>query len=332
MKNALCRIALFFIAAPTAAFAGPPLQLHFPIDCKAGQACWIVNYVDTDPGPGIRDYTCGSRSYDGHDGVDIGLPDRVAMETGIRVLAAGNGTVVRIRDKMEDHEPDAKELADLLKDGHGCGNGVLLDHGQGWQTLYCHMKKNSVTARPGRPVQIGDMLGLAGQSGAAEFPHLHLSVLHEGKIVDPFTGRNAGAGCDEGTKKSLWAADAAPPYEPVVLYAAGFHGGIPDFEAIKIDSSSPRAVDPHAKALTFWTAFYGVQAGDRIHMTITAPDGNPFAEHDIVQEKDKARQFYYIGRPSKAGLKPGIYKGIANLARTGKPPVSRSIERTVAVP
>ena len=46
--------------------AQPPAQtlsLSLPIDCEPGLTCWIPNFVDMDPGPGIQDYTCGSNAY-----------------------------------------------------------------------------------------------------------------------------------------------------------------------------------------------------------------------------------------------------------------------------
>jgi hypothetical protein len=224
-------------------------------------------------------------------------------------------------------------MADLLHGGHGCGNGVMVDLGQGWKTLYCHMQKGSIAVRPGQAIRMGDILGKVGQSGAAAFPHLHISVLHDGKIIDPFTGRDQTAGCGRDVHQGLWDPALKLSYEPVILYAAGFHGGVPDFEALKIDAAAPRTVDRHADALTYWTALYGVQAGDRVQMTVTDPDGTVFAAREIVQETDKARQFYYIGRSTKGGIPPGAYKAGTTWMRAapdGKG-LMRSIERAVIV-
>ncbi len=312
------------------AHANPALR--FPLQCDPGKNCWVVNYMDEAPGPDAQDYTCGSRTYDGHDGTDIGLPDRVAMETGVSVLAAAAGKVLRVRDEAEDREPSDKEMADLLKANRGCGNGVFIDHGGDWQTIYCHMKKGSVTVKPGQEVAAGDVLGQAGQSGAALFPHLHLGVLFKGERIDPFTGDKAGAGC-AAAKIPLWLKDFVPVYEPAIVYAAGFHRGIPDFEAIKIDASSPRTLATDPGSLTFWAAFYGLKAGDKITLSMTAPDGRVLATRDIVQDKDRARQFFYIGRKAENSFLPGTYKGSVFLNRTvsGNPPFSRTVEKSVVL-
>src|SRR5215470_5343156 len=92
--------AILALAAAGAAEAQP--ALHLPIDCTPGESCWIVNYVDLDPGSGTRDYTCGSRTYDGHRGTDIAIRDLAAMREGVKVLAAAEGEVRAVRDGEED--------------------------------------------------------------------------------------------------------------------------------------------------------------------------------------------------------------------------------------
>src|SRR5262249_31080846 len=49
-------------------------------------------------------------------------------------------------------------------------------------------------------------------------------------------------------------------------------------------------------ALTFWVTIYGAQAGDSIAMTIMGPGGDIYASRDIVQDKTRARQFYFAGK------------------------------------
>ena len=49
------------------------LELRLPIRCDVGATCEIQNYVDLDPSPKARDYQCGSRTYDGHKGIDFGF-------------------------------------------------------------------------------------------------------------------------------------------------------------------------------------------------------------------------------------------------------------------
>lgn len=63
------------------------------------------------------------------------------------------------------------------------GKTVIIDHGQGLQTLYMHLSKISVNE--GQMVQRGQVIGKSGQTGYAESPHLHLSVRIQGVSIDP---------------------------------------------------------------------------------------------------------------------------------------------------
>jgi murein DD-endopeptidase MepM/ murein hydrolase activator NlpD len=65
------------------------------------------------------------------------------------------------------------------------GNAVIIDHGQGVQTLYMHLSKMNVKA--GDMVKRGQIIGLSGKTGYAESPHLHISVKINSISIDPMT-------------------------------------------------------------------------------------------------------------------------------------------------
>lgn len=323
---------LLLISA-VAALAEPP-ALRLPVDCRLGDNCWIVNYADTDPGEDASDFMCGGLSYDAHNGTDFGLADLVAMETGVPVLAAAGGKILRMRDGVADIMPDREEQAVMLAENRGCGNGVYIDHGGGWQTIYCHMKQGSIVVRPGQDIEEGAVLGQVGHSGIAEFPHLHFGLFHEGSPVDPFTGLAGGKGCMAEGAAPLWAGAEGIAYQPVSLYAAGFKAGVPDFEAVKIDSHSPQTLPAQSEAMTFWVAFYGAVKGDLITIEIRDPQGNILARREIIQDKNRARQFYYVGRKAPpGGFAGGTYTGSVQLARPQgeSAPIMRDLAKTVTV-
>ena len=81
---------------------GAELRFSLPIECVPGENYWILNYLDHQEGPGVRDFACGPRTYDGHRGTDIALRDRAAMRAGVTVLAAAAGRVIGARDGMAD--------------------------------------------------------------------------------------------------------------------------------------------------------------------------------------------------------------------------------------
>ncbi len=187
----LAALALAIVAA--GALAQPALQL--PLRCQPGQDCWISNHVDLDPGRGARDYACGVLTYDGHNGTDLALRDLQAMREGVAVLAAAGGVVRAVRDGTAD--ASVRETGDDKVRERECGNGLRIDHGDGWETQYCHLQRGSLRVRRGERVELGQTLGLVGLSGLTEYPHLHFTLRRHLGVLDPFRGSDA-PGCGVG--------------------------------------------------------------------------------------------------------------------------------------
>ncbi len=97
-----------------------------------------------------------------HGGIDIanrGLPPILAADSG-KVIAAG-------------------------WDGSGYGNKVVIDHGNGFVTLYAHMSKIHVVV--GQTVARGNSVGQMGSTGRSTGPHLHFEVHRNGVKISPFS-------------------------------------------------------------------------------------------------------------------------------------------------
>lgn len=94
-----------------------------------------------------------------HAGIDIGVPE------GTPVHAADSGTVIE---------------ADWIS---GYGYTIIIDHGNGIQTLYAH--NSALIAGAGQSVSKGEVVAYSGQTGNVTGPHCHFEVRISGSPVDP---------------------------------------------------------------------------------------------------------------------------------------------------
>lgn len=299
-------ILLAMIPSASSLPPGAPV-LTFPVGCDIGRSCWVQKLFDHDAGPGRRDYRCGTLTTDGHDGVDIRLRTMAEMHAGFAVLASAAGTVLRTRDG----EPDvgAPERRDL--GGKDAGNAVVIDHGDGWQTQYSHLRQGSVRVRPGERVAAGDQIGLIGLSGNSEYPHLHFTVRYRGTAVDPFVGTSPAAGCvPERPVAGLWAPAAARQvdYAPTAAIAAGLASDVPP-RAVAGRDPQPALAGTHAP-LILWVDAMGAKAGDRQEFSITGPDGVVVHRQQGAIADGGLSWFAYSGRRAPAtGWQKGRYVG-----------------------
>ncbi|HEU4649356.1 MAG TPA: M23 family metallopeptidase [Gemmatimonadales bacterium] len=125
---------------------GPKRPTHWPLD---------------ESGFLTRGQVGANAKDEAHPGIDIAVP------VGSMVRAAGGGTVA---ESGQDPE---------------YGWFVLLDHADGYQSMYGHLSRRLVSQ--GDTVQAGQVIGLTGNSGRSSAPHLHFEIRRQGSTLDPLT-------------------------------------------------------------------------------------------------------------------------------------------------
>ncbi|GHA78255.1 M23 family metallopeptidase [Pontibacter akesuensis] len=86
---------------------------------------------------------------------------------GQEVVAPGAGVVIQVVDTVKDNR-----LGKINTDSPP-GNYVVIDHQNGEYSFLAHFKQGSVKVKAGQTITQGELLGLAGNSGKSEVPHLH---------------------------------------------------------------------------------------------------------------------------------------------------------------
>lgn len=102
-----------------------------------------------------------SKEQESHKGIDINA------KLGTPVKAVMNGVV------------------DSAKESKTYGKEILIEHENGYKTLYAHLSEIKVSE--GQVIKKGDVIGLTGNTGMSRGPHLHFEVQKSGKYMDPMT-------------------------------------------------------------------------------------------------------------------------------------------------
>jgi len=311
-------LSIILMAWAGQTYANAP-ELQLPLDCKLGHSCFIQQYMDHDTSKGVQDYTCGSATYDGHKGTDFRLPTLQDMHDGVNVLAAAAGRVSGVRNDMADHIMRTDQDRAKLK-GRECGNGLVIDHGNGWQTQYCHMKQGSISLTKGALIVAGQVLGLVGLSGQTQFPHLHLSVRHKGEKIDPFDDPNDKSQNCMVPQGNMWVAEhrAELAYNPTQIINLGFADQVvkqadidaKTFEGFKLERTTP--------VFIAYFRMINLQKGDGITLTLKGPQNITWHKAYDPMPKNRAVQMYFMGKKAPRGGWPvGDYSVQVQIKRGG---------------
>lgn len=297
--------------------AGEVISLALPIKCKPGLTCFFQNYVDHDASDKARDFRCGGRTYDGHDGTDIRIPNLEIQRQGVEVVAAAPGRVIGTRNDMED--VSVRTVGKAAIAGKECGNGALIEHGGGWRTQYCHLAKGSLRVKAGDQTTTGQPIGLVGLSGDTEFFHLHFTVTHRGKTIDPFAHGATENSCGGG--RSIWAESLAEQmqYRSREVIDYGFAGIAPTMELVESGKVAEHRVMPASEALVAYVRAIGLQAGDQQFLAVQGPGGAAMSAYNPpALDRDKAQFLISAGKKRTGVAWPaGRYIATYRVTRDG---------------
>jgi hypothetical protein len=255
------QIVVFALVVPGRAVAQ---SYAFPASAADVTHFYPTAYYDHGSGTSLRDWNCGSDTYDGHRGNDFGVGSWSGMDAGRDITAAADGVVVA----THDGEYDRCSTGDC-----GTSNSVTIEHDDGKETIYLHMRRWTVQVVVGERVSCGQKLGEVGSSGNSTGPHLHFGVYtSSGSVRDAFSGSCSSAPGD-------WVS-------------RGSYGSVPS----RTCDTSPAPITPSAALIATWTDTRGS----------TDVNGDGFA--DLCA---RSRDGYFCELGSAAGLLPGPATGLA---------------------
>ena len=228
-KNATIveRVAPADIPLETGPVIGPPLKGDRWISCAvAGESYHRTTIMPLDgKWTGTQRWAVDWMQLDENNRMSTG--DRLKLESypqyGQEIIAVADGTVLKVQNDQPDQTPG--KLPEGMQFEVVCGNFVLQDIGDGYSALYAHMIPGSVRVKTGDKVKRGQVLGLLGNSGNTDAPHLHFHVV-KGKtclasdgvpyVIDSFNVKGQTISTDylESTLKSGEPIEVRPVKNP----------------------------------------------------------------------------------------------------------------------
>lgn len=253
---------------------------------EAGEWHATSGFVDLNPAfPGqLRDYNCGTRTYDtnagyNHRGIDYvpwPFPWYLMDTAPVDIRAAAPGVLVEKRDGANDRACNW--------DGPDNANYVIVLRADGTIARYLHMKRGSVTARPlGSQIAAGEVIGKVGSSGISKLPHLHFELRASNHVNAPVIEPHQGA-CNASA--STWANQR--PYREPLLTRLSTHSGEPHYPTCPDTTEIPRLSDRFqpGQPVTFLASYRDVRRGQASQFRVLDANGAVFTSWSFDTASD----------------------------------------------
>ena len=239
------------------------------------------NYHDVDLRDGsAADFAGGPFQYDGHFAWDMNSGGFDVMDRGVPIYAAADGTVVAAVDGNFDRRRDW--------DQNYPANFVIVDHGDGYETIYWHLARNSVGVEVGDTVEAGDYLGLKGSSGISTGPHLHFTLRRYGRPIETMYDT-----------QTYWSPE--PEYQPLadprvmnstvtnrVPVPQDWRQGFTRIDTMQFGTSD---------RVVFQFGFTHLNPGQNYNLRVYRPDGTLHIDRmsNVTQQLRTPRHFWWFG-------------------------------------
>ncbi len=261
--------------------AAPPVSLHWPLKSASGfkdpgyhGMSAFVDHNSNYPNQ-LRDYNCGTRSYDlasgyNHSGTDFftyPFSWHKMDNNEVLVVAAAPGTIVLKTDGNFDRNCGF---------GEDSWNAVYVKHSDGSTAWYGHLKKNSVTSKKvGESVSAGEVLGVVGSSGSSTGPHLHFELRDaQNNLIDPYAGS-----CN---LIDSWWADQRPYYDSAIN-ALKTHFAQPVYHACPqpATQNEQNRFEP-GDTIYFYAYYRDLLKDQESQITVFKPNGSVFQQWNFT--------------------------------------------------
>ena len=108
----------------------------------------------------------------------------------------------------------------------GAGYGVIIDHGNGWESKYFHQPTGRLPVKAGDPIKAGDQVGWVGNTGNSAGPHLHFEIEVRGININPMRGFKYVGAADASIAAELPAVNGQPLGGPATTAMAPTAGDL----------------------------------------------------------------------------------------------------------
>lgn len=244
-----------------------PLELSFPLLCQLNQDCWILTSEEK--------------------GTDIAVKTYNESGKATPVLSAQDGTVVLVNKDINNQS--------------FYGNSVVVEHTNGWKTVYSHLKTGSINTEVGKFAGKGKQIAELGMSGKADYPHLHFTVYKNGEFYKP--------SWDPLSKNDYSAKD-------LVLAKAGVSMITPDLNSIREGKYDATTVLSDTPTIYLWVYGFKLKKGDFIKFSMKNSNNVSVISSVVEVSADYTETFYTISKPKgEESWSVGNYKAKVELIR-----------------